>query len=206
MSEILPSYLESIKKNGYTIFTSGNFNLNIFGIRNSTNKSDVFDDMIGVCYKENNVWKTKLWKVTTDPGAYYLANKAHWLNSKGVAILAPGQYRSSYKVGLHRGKYEALIQYKTVKVYRDTDLDSELDFNPGSLESGLFGINIHASSSTPFTGTDEDNTAKSVSAWSAGCNVFARDKDFKEFMALVKKSAGIYGNSFTYTLLRQDQL
>lgn len=207
MSEVLPSHLLSIQKNGYTIFTSGDFNLNIFGIRNPSNKADYFDDQLGVCYKENGVWKTKLWKGTTDPGLYYLANKYRWLNPKGVAILYPGQYRGAYKIGLHgSSKYEALVQSAPLKVYRDTDLDSLLDFDPSTVQTGNFGINIHASSTTPYTGTDSDKTSGSIGAYSAGCQVFARDVDFREFMVLVKKSAAIYGNSFTYTLLKQEQL
>ena len=45
------------------------------------------------------------------------------MNRSGVAILKPGQYRSSHKLRLHAGKYLALGQQKPVKVYRDSNRD-----------------------------------------------------------------------------------
>ena len=57
---------------------------------------------------------------------------SHWeknlLNKDGVAILKPGQYRGSHKIGLHQGRYEALKQ-QTVKVYRDNNRDGKYDLN-----------------------------------------------------------------------------
>ena len=41
------------------------------------------------------------------------------MNYKGVAILKPGQYKKSHKIGKHQGKYEALCQQNPVTVYRD---------------------------------------------------------------------------------------
>jgi hypothetical protein len=207
MTELLPPILVAMKKKNYVVFTKGDYNLNIFGIRAKNPRAGKFDDLLGVCYKDGGAWVTKLWNVTTDPGTYYLADKDKWLNPKGVAILVPGQYRSAYKIGLHgKTKYEALVQSGgEVKVYRDTDLDTILDYKPHSAETGWFGINIHASSSTPYTGSDSDRAYGSVGAWSAGCQVFARDKDFREFMKLAKESKVRYGDSFTYTLLTEKQ-
>lgn len=41
--------------------------------------------------------------------------------------------------------------------------------------------------------------------WSAGCQVFANDADFEEFMSLCNKqnNAGL-GDVFTYTLLKEE--
>jgi hypothetical protein len=39
-----------------------------------------------------------------------------------------------------------------------------------------------------------------------GCQVFKRVKDFDEFMKIVKKSAKIHGNSFTYTLIESNDI
>jgi len=112
------------------------------------------------------------------------------MNTKGTAILVPGQYSQAYKLGLHRGKYEALVQAKPVKVYRDNDKDSVYDMLPSSIDTGFFGINIHKAG--------HDSTW--VDDWSAGCQVFKRAADFEAFMSLVRKAAKIYGNLFTYTL------
>ena len=35
------------------------------------------------------------------------------MQESGVAILKPNQYRSTYQIGLHQGKYEALRQVNT---------------------------------------------------------------------------------------------
>ena len=45
-----------------------------------------------------------------------------------------------------------------------------------------------------------------VNKWSAGCQVFARSYDFECFMALVKKSADIWGEFFTYTLVDEPMM
>ena len=65
------------------------------------------------------------------------------MNSKGCAILVPGQYRGSHKLRLHQGRYLALGQQRSVKVYRDRDKDGHYDFDESTIDEGLFGINIH---------------------------------------------------------------
>jgi hypothetical protein len=120
------------------------------------------------------------------------------MNKKGTAILVPGQYRSAWKLNLHQGKYLALCQAKPVKVYRDNDLDNEFDFISESIQEGIFGINIHRSN--PYT------ESYYVDKWSAGCTVFKKVDEYNEFIDICKKSADIYGNSFTYTLLNENEL
>ena len=165
------------------------FNLNIFGVRNSKRRVNAFDDFLYVIYRNHNLdWRIHQWEITTDPGLSVLENP---INQEGTAILVPGQYKSAYKLGLHRGKYKALVQQGgTVKVYRDNNRDNVHDFDENTIEEGWFGINIHKA------GTDSNL----VDGWSAGCQVFKREKDFNEFIEICDKAAGIYGNSFTYTL------
>ena len=104
----------------------------------------------------------------------------------------PDQYRSTYKIDLHNGKYEALCQrLDKVKVYRDPNKDDILDHVKESIVEGKFGINIHKAGS---------NSTR-VEKWSAGCQVFARSSEFSDFMKLINKSADLYGNSFTYSLI-----
>ena len=68
------------------------------------------------------------------------------MNSKGVAILKPGQYLKSHKLRLHGGKYLALGQQNPLTVYRDNNRDDNYDLNESKTDTGLFGINIHRAS------------------------------------------------------------
>ena len=58
---------------------------------------------------------------------------------------------------------------------------------------GMFGVNIHHSSTT--------GASKEVGKWSAGCQVFQKIEDFNVFMALCEKHRLYYGNQFTYSLI-----
>ena len=74
--------------------------------------------------------------------------------------------------------------------------DNKFDLNPLSIDKGIFGINIHKAG---------DNSTL-VDGWSYGCQVLAKSIDFNALMRLVERSASIYGNSFTYTLINEDDL
>lgn len=182
---------------GYSFFTKGTYNLNIIGIRSNNNDkvTNSFDDLIIVDYNTAISHKRNVYHITTEPGLYYMNNP---INIRGAAILAPGQYKGCFAIGKHRGKYEALCQVKPVTVYRDDNKDSVYDCNPRILDNGLFGINIHRST--------KDFTSKKIDRFSAGCQVFADPNDFRAFMSVCKKQKEIYGNSFTYTLLKEDEL
>ncbi|QQS35768.1 MAG: hypothetical protein IPM56_16225 [Ignavibacteriales bacterium] len=186
--------IQVLKKFGYKVFDNNKpFNLNIVGIRSNNNKPNQFDDTLVVFYKdESGKWKLHQWKITTDPGLYYLKNP---LNVEGAAILVEDQYESAYQIGKHRGKYEALVQVKPVKVIRDANRDGVLDFGESKQEAGLFGINIHRAYPVGET--------TAVDKWSAGCQVFKDAEEFRDFMQLCYMSARRYGNSFTYTLLNE---
>lgn len=183
------------KKLGYAYFTKGMYNLNIIGIRTKGNSvTNCFDDYIVVIYKTpQGTWSRKIYSATTDPGLVLMKKPS---NPKGTAILVPGQYRGAWVIAKHRGKYDALCQRKPVKVYRDNNKDEIYDFDVSSIDSGTFGINIHKAGMF----------SKRVDNWSAGCQVFRVDSDFKSFMVLCKKQRELYGNSFTYTLLKEEDL
>jgi hypothetical protein len=185
---------QAMKLKDYKFFESGDYNLNIIGIRNSDtgNKvTNVFDDLLTVSYKIGDVWHFKKWAATTDPGT---KGVKEFHNAQGVARLVPGQYRGSHAIGLHQGKYEALKQAKPVKVYRDANKD--MTYDTKLITEGIYGINIHKAGA--------DSTY--VENWSEGCQVFKKSADFDEFMALIKKAATLHGNSFTYTLLESKDL
>ena len=116
---------KAVKSKGYKWFESGDYNLNIVGIRNSSTNNEItnkFDDLLTVSYKIDGVWYFHQWEATTDPGLHWAENL---LNKDGVAILVPGQYRGSHAIGRHRN-YTALRQQKPLKVYRDKDKDKNM--------------------------------------------------------------------------------
>lgn len=187
--------LQSMARKGYVVFTreEKNYNLNIIGIRSEKGIPNRFDDTMVLLWRYQSLWNIHYFPITTDPGTYWLNNP---MGVKGTAILKPGQYRNSHKIGFHQGKYQALVQYSPLTVYRDANKDSKLDF---FLEQeGLFGINIHRASA--------HGSSVYVDRWSAGCQVFASAGDFYFFMEKVKASSRIHGNIFTYTLLDEIDL
>ena len=198
---MLPPVLAHIQSLGHEVFTSGDYNLNLFGIRSSDYSSGEFNDLMGCAYKADGQWIVAYWVATTDPGTYYRENP---MNVNGTAILVPGQYRSAWKIGKHRGSYDALVQIAPVKVYRDNNLDSILD-HVGE-EAGLYGINLHASSSQPYDEGRDRDASEEVSRWSAGCQVHATVTGFREMMKLANKQIAehpTWAQKFTYTLVDQ---
>ena len=182
------------EKKSYKFFDDGKYNLNIFGVRTANKVADMFDDWIGVCYKDNSDNKVVgTFRATTDAGTYWLKNPE---NKKGTALLVPNQYLGAYKLGMHRGQYRALVQDKAVKVYRDSNKNTILDYNECTIEEGIFGINIHRSNPLTYS--------KNVYKWSAGCQVFQDIVEYDLFIHLCRKAQQIYGNSFTYTLFTEE--
>lgn len=176
---------------GYVFFENGDYNLNLIGVRKEQRATDSFDDVLLVAYKIDKMWTVDYFPFTTDPGIRPLENPP----SYGRAILVPGQYRGAWQLGLHKGKQEALVQVKPVTVYRDRNCDNNLDYeNP---QTGLFGINIHWSSTT--------HTSVRVDNWSEGCQVGCGPENYRKFLELLNTAAYQYGYGprFTYTLLEE---
>lgn len=182
-------------RKGYAFFTKGEYNLNIIGVRHKGAKvTNHFDDCLVVIYNTPNEQNVKrVFVCTTLPGKKAME---HPMQIKGTAILKEGQYRGAYQIGYHKGKYKALCQKKPLPVYRDGNKDDKFDLNPISIDRGIFGINIHKAG---------DNSTL-VDGWSYGCTVLSKSLDFNALMRLVEKSANIYGNSFTYTLINEEDL
>lgn len=175
------------------------YDVNIVGVRNSsTGKkvTNVFDDYLTISYKdEKGVWQFYAWAATTDPGKKSMLEWNKMGITGGCARLVQGQYRSTWKIDKHQGKYDALCQRSgNVKVYRDTDFDLEYDEN--KITEGVYGINIHKAG--------QDSTW--VENWSAGCQVFKRVMDFDVFMSILKKAVKIHGNAFSYTLIESNDI
>lgn len=179
-----------LKHKGFKIF-SRPFELNIIGLRSKSTIPNRFDDEIHVFYKVSTLnWHYHVFKATTDPGTFWLRQP---MQPQGTAILAEGQNINAYELGLHRGKYTALIQKQPITVIRDYNRDAVLDFKNGTKTKGYYGINIHRANQT--------GTTKSVDKNSAGCQVFENADDFALFIKLCQKHKDLYGNHFTYSLI-----
>ena len=184
-----PTLLDLVESLGHTVFESGQYNLNIIGVRSKDHKPNSFDDRMCVVFRDEQGWVTRTWECTTEPGKYWLENP---INISGTAILVPGQYRGVYKIGKHRGQYDALVQTGgRVKTYRDDNKDDIIDADVATEEEGYFGINIHKAG----------QRSTQIDKWSAGCQVFANSSDFAEFMSICYAAKAKWGNSFTYTLI-----
>lgn len=183
--------IERMNTLDYVVFEDGQYNLNLVGVRSKDKYANTFNDVIHCFYKDSNdKWVLHTWKVTTDPGTYWLKNPGR---AEGTAILCEGQHRAAFTLGKHKGEYECLVQCKPVKVYRDADRDAVLDFvNP---EDTFSGIQIHRANPS------RESTV--VDKWSAGCQVFADPQEFNTFMKLYKKAAAKWGAKITYTLLEE---
>lgn len=202
MSDFLPPLLRVVEEEGHVVFLSGLFNLNIIGVRSPDPRAGRFDDRLHVVARDELGWFDRCWPITTDPGSYYF-ERGKELNSKGIPFLQPGQYLKSHAIGPHKG-YKALRQVGELFVKR-APVGSEATQDAATIDDrGLFGINIHASDKNPYDTSDRERGADApVGGWSAGCQVFANSSNFRAFMALVQKSANLYGNRFTYTLLEE---
>lgn len=169
---------------------------NLVAIRNFVNikkqYSNKFTDLLVLMSPSENK-EVQYFPATTVPGEtfllqttrnWYIANgDAGSINPKGLAIVQPGVYK--YKIGKHKGKYEALVQDGKVKINRFTPVDSIskakfTTYSPGNPETGKFGINIHRGNRTGVTDSVNDH--------SAGCFVFQNADDLKTLLALMKKN------------------
>lgn len=193
----IQALIRTFDQKGYQLFKDDHrpYNLNIVGLRHDSIVQNAFDDEICIFWKYKNVWTLKKYKVTTDPGLTYLRDP---INEQGTAILKEGQYRGTFKLGLHRQKYTALVQAAPVTVIRDFNQDDRLDFNTGVEQTGFFGINIHRSSPS--------GESTLVNKWSAGCQVFANINHYNEFIQICKKATSEWGDLLTYTLVRKREL
>ncbi len=188
---IINNIIKAMQLKGYAVFENDTkpFNFNYVGIRDLSGVGS-YNDIFALFWKYKGQWSQFIRMGTTDPGTYYLKNP---LNVNGTAILKEGQYRGAWKLGLHQGKYKALVQRKEVTVIRDADRDQELDIHNGIEETGFFGINHHRSHS--------EAEVQKIGRYSAGCQVTQNPHEYDVFMSIYEESVEIWGEGITYTLL-----
>lgn len=180
---MLPPILQMVKDAGHQVFLRGAYNLNMVGLRNTRGTHSEFDDLLTLTYKEypDGPWIVRAWPATTDPGRYFLENP---LNTAGTAVMEPGQYRSAYMGGYHRGR-RALVQVGPVRYRRDGDRDEDLDNDPGTVYEGNVALNIHDISNPSYM---------------AGCQG-VKPQHMEEILKIYGKAKMIWGPKISYTLL-----
>lgn len=193
--------LEVMNSKNYRLYDTPtvDWNLNILGIRSKNVEPKEFDDLMVVFHRFLGQWDVTYYPITTDPSLNYLHNP---INPRGTAILKEGQYKATYKIDIHNrgrtGGHKALCQrLGEVTVYRDSNRNGKLDIMPETEETGKFGINIHKG---PRGATWEPKNT----IYSAGCQVFADERHFDEFIKKCEFGRQAFGNSFTYTLLHEN--
>ncbi len=190
MSEFEPLILKRVREAGFVVFgPSRDYDLNIIAIRSPNREANEFDDELIVVYAVDGLWRCEHFRCTTDPGSYWL----QLIDYKPTAILAAGQYRGAWKIGIHK-TYEALVQCKPVVVHRDGDKNNILNLEAPT-EEGIFGINIHRA--------NKNEGSTQVEKWSAGCIVI--NQGFSRFMYLCSLQTRFNPTYKTYSVtLLQD--
>lgn len=178
----LKSIINAAKSKGYPIHTKPYY-LNLIGVRTANASSpSTFDDYIAFFYYDSNGNLIgKVAPATVDPSVHYLKQV---INKNGAAILKSGYYEDAYQIGLHRGKYKALVQRAPMTVIRDNDRNGLINFFADT-ETGLFGINMHK----PAGNKSHENL---IGSDSAGCQVFKNESDFNEMMNMAEKHTSFY--------------
>lgn len=189
--------LATLKAKNY-FFSDSENHLNIIAVRSTNQRAGKFDDKIYGLVMRDDEWRLYEWTATTDPSTSYLQRP---INRSGCAILVPGQYLRTYRVDSHNGWCRTLCQRGApVRVFRDNDRDQMLDMNMSSIQSGMFGINLHWDRNEPSGRSGVNYRA------SAGCQVFRYKKDHTELMQLVDRHVDEHGTWFDYTLLLEEDL
>ena len=194
--DTLPPILKKVKDHGYKVFSSGDYDLNIIGVRTIKNRKDnEFDDKIVIAYLLNGKWIVESGEATTDAGRYWLTKPDY----KACAVYVhPQQARGAYKLDLHRGKYIALCQRKPVLFWRDGNKDSHVDYSCSLAYYDTIGLNIHRA-------TSKKGGSTYVERWSAGCQVWKHASDHERMIELCKLQIKKYKwEHFTYTLITDE--
>lgn len=173
---------------------------NLVGVRSFPQVNNKFTDYLVVTFVQNGVSRVYRMVMTSVPG--YDKGTSIYAGSQGRAVMKEGQYLDAYGVGLHAGKYTALVNRDGKRYpdfFRDVNGDGVLDISsPPSVlnENTLVGLNIHSTrkNSSPFS---------NVYNWSEGCQVVQWWQNFKHMMAIV----GVVNRKlYDYTLINNSDI
>ena len=149
-------------------FSTSPFVLNITGFRSDQAVINSFDDYVSfIWHDKNGRVFSLLAECTTIPGITGLKDDLG--SPKGTAIQKPGFYQDLWAIAPFHG-YSAWVQVSNITVYRDKNLDGKPDYDEATLDTGLFGINLHRGS--------PDHVNYLVDNWSLGCTVVSNPLKF----------------------------
>lgn len=178
-----------LRSKGYTVFDSRPWSLNIIGARRSDGTRD--NRMFVICKDDSEKIRMWSWSVTTNPGLFWIQSP---INQVDNASLAPGQYLDCWQFGNYNGR-SALKLAKPVKVYKIANKSVVLDIEPEAFSDSLYENNFYRS----------ENGSQGSDKWSAGCQVFLRDSEFRDFLELCNKQVlAAKSSTFSYTLLEEE--
>lgn len=171
MASLIEIHRSVCKKAGFPWHEVGFYNLNLLAVRSAVDDTNLFDDAIIISYLKpgqtaRSIWAVEVFRCTTDPGRTY---REHPLRPEGCAIVAPGHYHLSHKLGEHKGK-PALEQVGPLTGWRLQPNES-LDRGAPTIElPASCKINVHGS-------VDDPPSNYPINRWSAGCMVVAGNVD-----------------------------
>jgi hypothetical protein len=174
---------------------------NIIAIRTKLQVPDVFNDILCIVYKKNNIEYLYTTTITTEPGVYY---QKKLLNPKGCWVMMPAQMIDAYAPGFHQNKTDHRCLRSLGKIYglREDDKDgiigNDKDAVATWVEGSTVGANIHGAKKL-------QDLTEIVGQNSAGCQVHSRWSKKEEMMDIVEK---LYPNlkRVTYTLIKEEDL
>lgn len=221
----------AVERKKYQWF-SGELQLNIVGVRNTSGQvsdgkggvkhplTNKFTDIVIVAWIEKGQKFAESYPATTVPGASFSLSTnskfaAQSKNANGVGIMQEKQFINQYTPGMHHGgskkPHLALRSVSSQSAHRDKDYSDNwltLAVAPakslGANLAGLFqdggGMQLHNSGASTAANKTVDN-------WSAGCQVFANEKQHNRLMELSNKSQkATKSNKFSYVLLNNKEI
>ena len=191
--------------------------INFFGVRNYI-CDNTFNDTLYIYWKEGDTFKgCKTTGFTTKPGKTKVLGVLRDgqldpdRNEEGVAIVKEGWHPNIWKIGSHKGEYDALVQTGDILITRDItqykytpvlvdiltyELTYVLRTTGNTFKGSSFGINLHRSK--------ENGKSTLVDGWSAGCQVFASSSEFDEMMTMARNAKSAGQEKFSYFLTNID--
>jgi len=138
------------------------------------------------------------YQITTVPSLAYYGKKP--MNPKGVGIKLPGQTLYIFQEGSLGGgtKYKMMVEGEPIKVGRyPIGVTKFESYKPAEVYTESCGMQIHRSSTK--------GVGICVGPWSAGCQVFSDNEEWKDFISKAEKEQ-MNATKFYYGLIQLDDI
>ena len=138
------------------------------------------------------------YQITTVASLSYYGKKP--MNPKGVGIKLPGDtlYLLQESTLGSGTKYKMMVEGEQIKVGRyPIGVTKYETYKPGSVYTENCGMQIHRSSTK--------GVGVCIGPWSAGCQVFSDNDEWKEFISKSEKES-MNGGKFLYALIQLDDI